>query len=152
MATLAIGHAAPIREATMYRLVSLAALTFCLTTILVPAQLVARDDGRFANSPLKPWFDRLASGKAYAVLLPTASVCKMSTGTPRMGTTACVPDDAVVTPLCGPITTFWQTSARLRAEIAASDAEDRCAERRRAAWGTDERVTAAKGVMPPVIS
>jgi hypothetical protein len=23
----------------------------------------ARDDGRFANSPLKPWFDRLASGK-----------------------------------------------------------------------------------------
>ena len=47
----------------MYRLMSLAALTFCLTAILVPAQLVARDDGRFANSPLKPWFDRLASGK-----------------------------------------------------------------------------------------
>lgn len=23
----------------------------------------ARDDGRFANSPLKPWFDKLASGK-----------------------------------------------------------------------------------------
>ena len=44
----------------MCRLVSLAA---CLTTILVPGQLVARDDGRFANSPLKPWFDRLASGK-----------------------------------------------------------------------------------------
>jgi len=63
LATLAIGHAAPIMEATMYRLMSLAALTFCLTTILLPAQLVARDDGRFANSPLKPWFDRLASGK-----------------------------------------------------------------------------------------
>ena len=47
----------------MCRLVSLAALTFCLTTIPVPDQLVARDDGRFANSPLKPWFDRLASGK-----------------------------------------------------------------------------------------
>ena len=47
----------------MCRLVSLTALTFCLTTILVPDQLVARDDGRFANSPLKPWFDRLASGK-----------------------------------------------------------------------------------------
>ena len=46
----------------MCRLVSLAALTFCLTMILVPDQLVARDDGRFANSPLKPWFDRLASG------------------------------------------------------------------------------------------
>jgi len=26
-------------------------------------QPLARDDGRFANSPLKPWFDRLASGK-----------------------------------------------------------------------------------------
>ena len=36
----------------MYRLISLAALMFCLTTILVPDQLVARDDGRFANSPL----------------------------------------------------------------------------------------------------
>jgi hypothetical protein len=47
----------------MCRLISLAALAFCLTTILVPDQLVARDDGRFANSPLKPWFDRLASGK-----------------------------------------------------------------------------------------
>ena len=63
LVTLAIGHAAPIMEATMYRLMSLAALTFWLTTILLPAQLVARDDGRFANSPLKPWFDRLASGK-----------------------------------------------------------------------------------------
>ena len=25
--------------------------------------LAARDDGRFANSPLKAWFDKLASGK-----------------------------------------------------------------------------------------
>jgi len=41
----------------------LAVLTFCLTTILLSGRLVARDDGRFANSPLKPWFDRLASGK-----------------------------------------------------------------------------------------
>src|SRR5262245_30439121 len=47
----------------MCRLIGLAVFTFCLTTILVPGQLVARDDGRFANSPLKPWFDRLASGK-----------------------------------------------------------------------------------------
>ena len=44
----------------MYRLNSLAALACCLTT-LVSSQLVARDDGRFANSPLKEWFDRLAS-------------------------------------------------------------------------------------------
>ena len=46
----------------MSRLISLAALTFCLTTIVMPGQLVARDDGRFANSPFKPWFDSLASG------------------------------------------------------------------------------------------
>jgi hypothetical protein len=49
-------------EATMYRLNELAVIAFCLTT-LVPGQPLARDDGRFANSPLKPWFDRLASGK-----------------------------------------------------------------------------------------
>jgi hypothetical protein len=30
---------------------------------LVPSHLLAHDDGRFADSPLKPWFDRLASGK-----------------------------------------------------------------------------------------
>jgi hypothetical protein len=45
----------------MCRLAYLAALALCLTT-LVSNQLNARDDGRFANSPLKPWFDRLASG------------------------------------------------------------------------------------------
>src|SRR5690349_22402389 len=38
------------------------AVALCLTT-LVSTQLDARDDGRFANSPLKSWFDRLASGK-----------------------------------------------------------------------------------------
>src|SRR5438067_397760 len=44
----------------MHRLNSLAALACCLMT-LVSSQLVARDNGRFANSPLKEWFDRLAS-------------------------------------------------------------------------------------------
>ena len=46
----------------MCRLTNLAVLVLYLTT-LVSNQLNARDDGRFANSPLKPWFDRLASGK-----------------------------------------------------------------------------------------
>jgi hypothetical protein len=55
-------------------LVSLAALTFCLTMILVPDQLVARDDGRFANSPLKPWFDGLASGKGLCCRNASASL------------------------------------------------------------------------------
>jgi hypothetical protein len=30
-------------------------------TVFVPNHSYARDDGRFANSPLKEWFDRLAS-------------------------------------------------------------------------------------------
>ena len=46
----------------MRRVTRSAVLAFWLTT-LAPHQLVARDDGRFANFPLKPWFDRLASGK-----------------------------------------------------------------------------------------
>jgi len=46
----------------MCRLTNVAALALYLTT-LVFNQLNARDDGRFANSPLKPWFDRLASGR-----------------------------------------------------------------------------------------
>jgi hypothetical protein len=49
-------------EATMYGRNDLAVLAYCLT-LLVPGQLFARDDGRFADSPLKPWLDHLASGK-----------------------------------------------------------------------------------------
>jgi len=40
----------------------LAVVALCMLA-LVPNPLSARDDGRFADSPLKPWFDRLASGK-----------------------------------------------------------------------------------------
>ena len=42
----------------MYRRDAVAALGFILTT-LIPAQLLARDDGRFADSPLKAWFESL---------------------------------------------------------------------------------------------
>lgn len=31
--------------------------------VCVPSRSSAHDDGQFANSPLKPWFDHLASGK-----------------------------------------------------------------------------------------
>ena len=55
-------HAAPINGGHDVQTYELAILAFCLTT-LAPGQPLARDDGRFANSPLKPWFDRLASGK-----------------------------------------------------------------------------------------
>ena len=43
----------------MYRLTATVAVV--CTTVFAPNHLYARDDGRFANSPLKEWFDRLAS-------------------------------------------------------------------------------------------
>lgn len=48
----------------MHRLTvpALAAVALCINAF-VPSPLFARDDGRFANSPLKTWFDQLASGK-----------------------------------------------------------------------------------------
>jgi hypothetical protein len=51
-------------EARMHRLTVpvLAAVALCINAF-VPSQLFAHDDGRFANSPLKTWFDQLASGK-----------------------------------------------------------------------------------------
>jgi len=39
---------------------TMAAVILCVTGV-VPNDSYARDDGRFANSPLKEWFDRLAS-------------------------------------------------------------------------------------------
>src|SRR6516165_10545364 len=38
-----------------------AAVAVVCTTVFAPNHLYARDDGRFANSPLKEWFDHLAS-------------------------------------------------------------------------------------------
>jgi hypothetical protein len=48
----------------MHRLTgpALAGVALCMSAI-VPSTLSAHDDGRFANSPLKAWFDQLASGK-----------------------------------------------------------------------------------------
>jgi hypothetical protein len=48
----------------MHRLTGsiLAIVALCLNA-LVPSHLLARDDGSFKDSPLKPWFDKLASGK-----------------------------------------------------------------------------------------
>jgi hypothetical protein len=39
---------------------TMAVVILCIT-LFVPNHSFARDDGRFANSPLKEWFDRLAS-------------------------------------------------------------------------------------------
>ena len=52
-------------EATMHRLtgLSLTVVALCMT-VLVASDAVARDtEGKYANSPLKSWFDQLASGK-----------------------------------------------------------------------------------------
>src|SRR6516165_649425 len=43
----------------MYKL-AVAVIALCVT-VVVPNHSYARDDGRFANSPLMEWFDRLAS-------------------------------------------------------------------------------------------
>jgi len=46
---------------TMYRLT--AAVAVVCTTVFAPNHLYARDDGRFANSPLKEWFDHRTGSK-----------------------------------------------------------------------------------------
>ena len=105
----------------MCRPISLAALAFCLTTILVPDQLVARDDRRFANSPLKPWFDHLASGKGLCCSFADGFCVQDADWDTQdrvriYAQWLVVPDDAVVTEpnvsallLCGPITTVTAT-------------------------------------------
>ena len=39
------------------------ALAIILVALAVASAAVARDNGRYAGSPLKPWFDSLKSGK-----------------------------------------------------------------------------------------
>lgn len=48
----------------MHRLTgpALAVVALCMSAF-VPNSVSARDDGRYANSPLHAWFDQLASGK-----------------------------------------------------------------------------------------
>jgi hypothetical protein len=40
----------------------LAVVASCML-VFVPGRVAAHDDGRYADSPLKAWFDQLASGK-----------------------------------------------------------------------------------------
>ena len=89
----------------------LAALMLCLFA----APSSARDDGRYAGSPLKAWFDQLASGKGLCcsfadgrsvrdVDWDTATVADAQTNAPHVvyrvridGAWIDVPPDAVVT-------------------------------------------------------
>jgi len=45
------------------RLARLCAAALLGPMALLATSALARDDGRYANSPLKPWFDKLSSGK-----------------------------------------------------------------------------------------
>jgi hypothetical protein len=63
-------------EAMMIRLL-LFLLLFC-------GPALARDDGRYANSPLKEWFNRLASGKTYVARSLTDMWSKIPTGSRAM--------------------------------------------------------------------
>jgi len=91
-------------EATMYKPNNLAVLTLCLMT-LAPGELVARDDGRFAGSPLKEWFEHLGSRKGLCCdFADGAGVQDVDWDTQEghyrvriHGEWFVVPDDAVVT-------------------------------------------------------
>jgi hypothetical protein len=54
--------AASALESTMQRLTGLLVLTLC-TGLFVPNHSFARDDGRFTDTPLRQWFDQLASAR-----------------------------------------------------------------------------------------
>jgi len=48
---------------------------------LMPLTAMGRDlDGRYANSPLKPWFDQLKSQNGACCSMPTATSSKTPTG------------------------------------------------------------------------
>lgn len=79
------------------------ALTISVT--LVGGNAAARDDGRYANSPLKPWFDSLRSGRGLCCSDADGAVVsdvdwESKDGHYRVrleGQWIDVPDDAVVT-------------------------------------------------------
>jgi hypothetical protein len=70
-----IGFSHAMQRRGLIVLLGVLALAFCflmLSTLRPPPRgalaadiqiTLARDDGRYANDPLKPWFDQLASGK-----------------------------------------------------------------------------------------
>jgi hypothetical protein len=98
------------------------ALTALCVTVVVPNHSYARDDGRFANSSLKEWFDRLASRNGLCCAFADGvSVQDVDWDTQDghyrvriQGEWIVVPDAAVVTGsallLCGPITTATATN------------------------------------------
>jgi hypothetical protein len=88
---------------------------------------IARDDGRYANSPLKPWFDSLRSGRGpccsdadgFAVSDPDWDTLNGHYRVRLDGQWIVVPDDAVITEpnrvgrtMVWPIKHSWGTTIR----------------------------------------
>ena len=82
-----------------------AAVALIASAAVLAGSAMARDDGRFANSPLKPWFDSLRSGKGPCCSDADGSVVsdvdwESKDGHYRVrldGQWIEVPDDAVIT-------------------------------------------------------
>src|SRR5262252_8236720 len=86
----------------MYKLA--VALTALCVTVVVANHSYARDNGRFTNSPLKEWFDRLASRNGLCCAFADGVSVQDVVGTHRRATIVyefgewfVVPDAAVVT-------------------------------------------------------
>ena len=81
------------------------AVALMVSAAIVAGNAAARDDGRFANSPLKPWFDSLKSGKGPCCSVADGAVVadvdwESKDGHYRVrleGKWIDVPDDAVIT-------------------------------------------------------
>jgi hypothetical protein len=93
----------------------------CAAVVLMAAMgiALARDDGRYANSPLKPWFDHLASGKGLCCSIADGETVADVDWDSRdghyrvhlRGNWIDVPDDAVITePNLFGRTMVWPTS------------------------------------------
>jgi hypothetical protein len=64
-------------------------ITFCILVLTIAGAVVqARDDGRYAHSPPKPWFEGLKSGKGYAVRMPMVLLFPIRIGNRKMAITA----------------------------------------------------------------
>jgi len=73
-----------------------------LTLLLLTTVATARDDGRYADSPLKQWFDSLRSNKGHCCSLADGreteyDIRKSKYWVPINGVWTQVPDDAVIT-------------------------------------------------------
>jgi hypothetical protein len=91
---IAAGGAIEVKECAMR-------LTL-LCSLLLTTAAFARDDGRYANNPLKPWFDSLRSSKGYCCSEADGreteyDIREKHYWVPVNGVWTEVPDDAVIT-------------------------------------------------------